>query len=102
PMRLLVSVLLLVLAAQGAWAFDFDDVAQRAKELAATPYKRGPGLPAEVQGLDYDRYRDIRFRPERALWRDTKLPFEVAFFHQGLYFDQPVRIHEVTADGVRE
>ena len=102
PMRLLVSVLLLVLAAQGAWAFDFDDVAQRAKELAATPYKRGPGLPAELQGLDYDRYRDIRFRPERALWRDTKLPFEVAFFHQGLYFDQPVRIHEVTADGVRE
>ena len=98
----LLTVLLLVLAAQAAWAFDFNDVAQRAKELAAAPYKRGPGLPKELQGLDYDRYRDIRYKPERFLWRDAKLPFELAFFHQGLYFDQPVRIHEVAGDGVRE
>jgi glucans biosynthesis protein len=101
-MRSLLTALVLLLAAQAAWAFDFDDVAQRARELAAAPYKRGPGLPKELQGLDYDRYRDIRFKPERFLWRESKLPFELAFFHPGLYFDQPVRIHEVSGEGVRE
>ena len=101
-MRSLLTALVLLLAAQAAWAFDFDDVAQRARELAAAPYKRGPGLPKELQGLDYDRYRDIRFKPQRFLWREAKLPFELAFFHPGLYFDQPVRLHEVSAEGVRE
>jgi periplasmic glucans biosynthesis protein len=85
-----------------AAAFDFNDVAQRARELAAAAYKRGPGLPKELQSLDYDQYRDIRYRPEKFLWRGTELPFEVAFFHQGLYYDEPVRIHEIAAKRVRE
>jgi glucans biosynthesis protein len=92
----------LLLSAQSAAAFDFNDVALRAKELAAAPYKKGPGLPKELQGLDYDRYRDIRYKPEKFLWRGAKLPFEVAFFHQGLFYDQPVRIHELAGDGMRE
>ena len=45
----------------------------------------------------YDRYRDIRYKPERALWRREKLPFELQFFHQGLYYDRPVRIREISA-----
>src|SRR5688572_33048178 len=92
----------LALVAAPSWAFDFDDVANRARELALAPYKRGAGLPRELHGLDYDRYRDIRYKPERFHWRDAKLPFELAFFHQGLYFDQPVRIHEVSGEAVRE
>ena len=55
-----------------------------------------------MQGLTYDRYRDIRFKPNEAWWRGAKLPFELAFFHQGFYFDQPVRINEVVAGRVRE
>ena len=101
-MRSLLATLFLALAAQAAWAFDFDDVARRARDIAASPFKRAPALPKELQGLDYDRYRDIRYKPERFVWREAKLPFELAFFHQGLYFDQPVRIHEILADGVRE
>jgi glucans biosynthesis protein len=99
---LLVPLTLVLLAARAAWGYQFDDVAKRARELAAAPYKRTTGLPKELQGLDYDRYRDIRYKPDRFLWRDAKLPFELAFFHQGSNFDQPVRIHEVTAEGVRE
>ena len=92
----------MLLPAHGARAFDFNDVAGRARELASTPYKRPPALPKDLQGLDYDRYRDIRYKPERFLWRGTNLPFEVAFFNQGLFFDQPVRIHEITGNGARE
>ncbi len=95
-------LLALALCAKAACAFDFDAVAQRASELAASAYKPPPALPKELQGLDYDQYRDIRYRPDRFLWRSASLPFEVAFFHEGLYYDQPVRINEITPAGVRE
>ncbi|HLS85638.1 MAG TPA: glucan biosynthesis protein G [Burkholderiales bacterium] len=100
---LLVPLLFFLPAALSpAHAFGFEQVAQRAQELAAAPYRRPPGLPKELQGLSYDEYRDIRFKRDRFLWGgDSGLPFEVAFFHQGLYFEHPVRIHEVTPEGVR-
>lgn len=59
-------------------------------------------LPKEVQELNYDQYRDIRFKPERAWWRAQKLPFELTFFHEGLFYIHPVRVNEVSADGIRE
>jgi glucans biosynthesis protein len=84
-------------------AFAFDDVAARAQQLAAAPYRKpAETLPKELAGLTYDQYRDIRFRPEQALWRKEKLPFEVMFFHQGLYYEQPVRMHELVGNEVRD
>ena len=92
----LLAAVALALVAVPSWAFDFDDVANRARELAQAPYKtRAPVFRGSCTGSTTTSYRDIRFRPERALWRDAKLPFELLFFHQGLYFDQPVRINEV-------
>jgi periplasmic glucans biosynthesis protein len=79
-----------------AAAFGFEDVAARAAALAAEPY-RAPAdtLPAPLAALDYDAYRDIRFRPERALWRREGLPFELMFFHRGGLARQAVRLHQV-------
>ena len=86
-----------------AAAFNFEELAHRAQQLAAQPYRaQKTDLPKDLQGIDYDRFRDIRFRPERSLWRDARLPFEVAFFHMGLYFDRPVRINEINGNSVRE
>lgn len=85
-----------------AQVFGFGDVERRAKAAAAVPFAKPKALPRELQNLQYDHYRDIRYRPERYLWRDARLPFVIAFFHQGWHFDQPVRIHEVASDGVRE
>ncbi len=98
----MTALALVLLPAHAAHAFDFDDVANRARDLAAAPYKRPPPLPKELQGLDYDQYRDIRYKPDRFLWRGANLPFELAFFHQGLFFDQPVRIYEIAGQTVRE
>lgn len=89
-------------AATRAHAFGFDDVAREAQALARQPFAdRQAPLPAELAGLTYDQYRDIRFKPERALWRREGLPFELAFFHLGKFQTHAVRLHEVTPQGVR-
>jgi len=91
------------LFATQAWAFGLDDVALRASKLAASPYQKPAGtLPKSVKALTYDQYRDIRFRPDRALWRNAKLPFEIMFFHPGWFHEDTVVIHEVWAEGVRD
>ena len=71
---LLVLPLLLPAAAR---AFDLDDVAARAEELAGEPYaNRQKKVPdwMLVGSMTYDQWRDIRFRADQALWRDKNLP----------------------------
>jgi glucans biosynthesis protein len=97
-----IAVLALALVVSGAWGFGFDDVAGRAASLAARPYKPpAVNLPTELRELDYDAYRDIRYRPEKALWRAEKLPFELMFFHQGRAVPEPVKINVIEPSGER-
>jgi glucans biosynthesis protein len=110
PLRLLLStclprVLGLVLAAAAgaapAQGFDFESLTALARQRANAPAPQTPSpLPAPVAALDYDGLRDIRFRPDRALWRDAGLPFEAMFFHRGRYHPQPVRVNELGAGGL--
>ena len=102
PALLLVgSVLACCFAASGAAsAFGFDDVAERARQLASAADARQPfALPAALKALSYDEVRDIRYRPQRAVWREQRLPFELMFFHLGKFQTEPVRIHEITPEG---
>ncbi len=96
---LLVGAALLV-GTGPTYAFDLGDIASRAQQLASKPYRAGTStLPADLKALSYDQYRDIRFKPDHALWRKDKLPFELMFFHLGKFQVQPVRINEVDAQG---
>jgi glucans biosynthesis protein len=54
---------------------------------------------SELEGIEYDDYRDIRFRSELALWRDKSL-FNIEFFHPGFLFSYPVKIEELD-EGLR-
>jgi glucans biosynthesis protein len=101
-MTSLAGLTLGLAATPPAQSFGFDDIAAQAQLLAQQPHKsvsRSP--PAELAALTYDQYRDIRFRPERALWRAQKLPFELMFFHLGKFQTEPVRINEISSTGVR-
>ncbi|MFL6696323.1 MAG: glucan biosynthesis protein G [Vitreoscilla sp.] len=102
-LRRLLASAALALASLPACAALFDDVAARARQLAEKPFVAAArpvaASPAGSDALTYDQYRDIRFRPDRSLWRDQKLPFEVQFFHPGFVNTETVRINEVTADG---
>jgi glucans biosynthesis protein len=91
---------LAAMAAPAAQGFDFDDVARQAQKLASAPFEKPAfELPKPLADLNYDQYRDIRFRPSRAVWRDRKLPFELQFLHLGQYFNLPVKVNVVSAAG---
>jgi glucans biosynthesis protein len=101
---LVLAALLGMASATAHAAFGFEQVAELARSRAAAPYRApAQALPPALSALDYDGLRDIRFRPDRAVWRDGSLPFEAMFFHRGRYHPEPVRIHEIDAAGtVRE
>jgi glucans biosynthesis protein len=97
------TALLFALCPTLAHAFGFDDVERKARALVAQPYKSvTTRLPKEWLNLDFDQYREIHFRADRALWHKDKLPFEVQFFHPGFHFDRPVHINEVAGNTVSE
>ena len=76
-------------------AFDFDAVYLRALKLAEKPYQPDrPPLPPGLDELQYDQYRDIRFREEASLWRGESR-FRVQFFSRGFLFQDRVRINVV-------
>lgn len=97
---LVVGLALLAAGAARATVFDLEQVAAAARELAAHPFQQPQRVPDWLLDLDYDQWRDIRFRPEDALWRGAGLRFTVQFFHPGLFYDRSVRIHVVDGDGV--
>jgi glucans biosynthesis protein len=72
----LIGLIGLVPAAQAA-PFGFDDVAREAQTLAQSPWKKPPPLDAKRANLEYDDYRKLRHRPDRAWWRAQKLPFQL-------------------------
>ncbi|WP_439494462.1 glucan biosynthesis protein [Bosea sp. (in: a-proteobacteria)] len=79
--------------------FGFDHVVNRAREIAAVAYEPGPNLPEPLSRLDFDAWRDIRFRPERALLAQNGSPFRMQMFHPGFLFTRPVVVN-VVRDGV--
>jgi len=96
------AALLLLVASHAVAAFDLDDVTATAARLAQDPFQASQGqVPEWLLKINYDQWRDIRFRPQRALWRDEHLPFQVQFFHPGLYYDRTVAINVVDDDAVR-
>jgi glucans biosynthesis protein len=63
--------------------------------LAHQPYQAAPTSGAPLAALSYDDYRDIRFRPERARWRDSGSLFQLQFFPLGRGYIQPLRLFEL-------
>ena len=76
-----------------------DYVAKLAEERASKPFRSPRGdLPDVLKQdqLDYDKYREILFRHENALWAADNLPFRVEFFHPGYLYQEPIHVTEFT------
>ena len=82
-------------------AFSFEEVVARAREEASRPFANPEdSVPDFLLRLTYDQWRDIRFNEEATLWREKKLPFEVQFFHPGLFYNRLVTISTIGPEGV--
>jgi glucans biosynthesis protein len=77
--------------------FDASTVRELARKLAHSPFEQGKSrVPDSLAGLTYDQYRDIRFRPDKALLDGS---FKLQLFHAGFLFTQPISI-DLVRDGV--
>jgi glucans biosynthesis protein len=100
---LALALWLLAAAPLSVTAFGLDDVIAQARTLANSAQKVPDNeLSKELLDLDYDQYRDIRFRSDHAIWRNARLPFELMFFHPGFHYQRAVRVHEIAPGGVRD
>jgi glucans biosynthesis protein len=76
---------------------DHAHVSGLAKSLSEKPYAPSDHqAPEFFRKINYDTYRRITFRPEKTLWRDTDLRFQLQFFHPGYLFTRMVRLNEFT------
>jgi glucans biosynthesis protein len=75
-------------------SFGFEDVKKRARDLAAAPVAPAPGLPDQVQKLDFDAWKEIRFRPDKAFLNGGG-NFRLQAFHLGHIYRRPVTINIV-------
>jgi glucans biosynthesis protein len=80
--------------------FDFDDVVRRARDLATAAFDTAsPALPEALNKLDYDAWRDIRFRPDKAFLAANGSQFRLQLFHVGYPNRRPVTINTLR-DGI--
>src|SRR5262245_10722846 len=77
----------------------WDETRSRAKALAEHAYaeRRVDDLPEWLAKLDYDGYRNLRFRPACMLWAGEPLPFCVQFHHRGYIFKEKTAMWEISA-----
>ena len=99
------GLLLLAIVAGAAGArgdvFDFESLRFEARRLAAEPYRAPAEVPPVLRDLTYDEYRHIRFNPDQTLWRGEQLPFQLQFFHPGLFYTHTVQVNELDGPRVR-
>jgi glucans biosynthesis protein len=88
-------------AAAGAPApFSYQDVVKRARDLAAAPFDASiPALPDGLANLDFDAWRDIRFKSDKPLLGQEGGNFRLELFHLGHLYKRPVVVN-VLRDGI--
>jgi len=87
------------------WAdapFGLSNVQEIAQKLSQSPYKdTTPPVPKEIDNLDYDAMRDIRWKEEFTLWKDKNLPFQAKFSQRNGYLRDKITVFTISADGVK-
>jgi glucan biosynthesis protein len=79
-------------------SFSHDAVVAQARRLAASPHVPSPEIPQALKALDYDSYRAIRYRKDRAIRFAASERFSVELFAPGFLFGAGVDLF-VVADG---
>jgi glucans biosynthesis protein len=88
-----------IFVAAPAAAFEFQTVIDKAKELAANPYKEPASIPKFMKELSYSEYQNIRFKPEKSLWQESHSRFQVMLMSPGLFYKNAVTINIIDSTG---
>ncbi|WP_255305756.1 glucan biosynthesis protein G [Gilliamella sp. Fer4-1] len=84
-----------------SWAFSFDDIAEKAEKLSKKAYVQpSKNIPNELASLQFADYQKILFNHQKAYWGDRKNRFKLEFYHEGMYFDVPIKINEIVDNKV--
>src|SRR5580698_5242047 len=87
-------------AAPAPPTFGYQDVVKRARDLAAAPFDSAiPPLPDGLATLDFDGWRDIRFKSDKPLLGQDGANFRLELFHLGHLYKRPVIVN-VLRDGI--
>lgn len=79
--------------------FSWELLKIRANKLANSPYSPPDRRVTETLAkMDYDQYRHIVFKHDRAFWKGERFPFQMELFHSGYLYREPVHIH-IVEDG---
>ena len=79
--------------------FGYEDIVRRARDVASVPFDATPPqLAPAIANLDYDAWRDIRFRPDKAFFQAPEVLFQLQLFHLGFNFKRPVVVN-IIRDG---
>ena len=77
--------------------FSFDILTETMRSLAAKPYQPDAvDLPEALKSLDYDAYRLIQARDDRAIKFSNGFGYFAEPFHLGWLFKDPVQLFEAT------
>jgi glucans biosynthesis protein len=76
------------------------DVIRRARDLASAPFDPSvPPLPESVAALDFDAWREIRFKTDKPLIGAPGATFRLELVHLGYVYKRPVVVN-VLRDGI--
>lgn len=76
--------------------FGYQSVCEMAKQLSLRPFQENDSpCPDVLTTLSYDEYRDIRYKPDHAIWKGLDLGYELQLFHRGFIFPQKVIVNAV-------
>jgi len=83
--------------------FSFEALKQTAQRLVKEPFRQ-PNLPAPeiTSQIDYEKWGQITYNTDHALFADTKERFPIEFFHLGMFFKKAVRMNVVENGAARE
>lgn len=83
-----------------AAGFNFQNVVEQAKALAAKPYEPPTPIPKFMQALSFNEYQNIRFNPDKSLWRENKSKFQVMLVSPGLHYAHSVTVNVIDGQDV--
>jgi periplasmic glucans biosynthesis protein len=73
--------------------FSWEWLNEHARDLARKPFNAaGYEIPKELADLDYDHYRFIKYKAEKAIWYGEPVDYQLQLFHLGYIYRDPVNV----------